>query len=73
MSIKINPVKPFVQAAKKQAPKINIGKNGLPLEAPLPDYREKRAIEMLNPSAPMQNAMNKIEVTTQYIKNIIKK
>ncbi len=73
MSIKINPVKPFIQSAKKQTPKITTCKSGLPLEAPLPDYRQKRALEMLNPSAPMQNALNKIEVTTQYIKNTAKK
>ena len=73
MSIKITPVKPFIQSAKKQTPKITTCKSGLPFEAPLPDYREKRALEMLNPYAPMQNALNKIEATTQYIKNTAKK
>lgn len=74
MSIKINPVKSAAHtAAKKQTQKIVIKKSALPLEAPLPDFRDRKLADMLDPSAPMQNALNKIEVATQYIKNVMKK
>ncbi len=73
MSIKINPVKTITSAKQGIAKKVVKGTSGLPLEEPLTSYKDQRLADMLDPSAPMQNALRKIETATQIITAKFKK
>mgnify|MGYP000159816127 FL=1 len=73
MPIKINPVKTINSAKQGITKKVVKGASGLPLEEPLTSYKDQRLAEMLDPSAPMQNALRKIETATQIITSKFKK
>ncbi len=73
MSIKINPLKNSVLPASNKTNKIMKGSSGLPLEEPLTRYKDEKLAQILDPSAPMANALRKIETTIQTMNSFFKK